>query len=66
MSMCSCAVCVTTFNTGGKFRLVSNFTCHTVTVAAHSYALLPQLIMLFTANYLRGIVMVMVFIILPR
>ena len=32
---------VTTFSTGDKFRLVSNFTqLHTLTQVAHSYALL--------------------------
>ena len=33
-----CAVCVTTFNTGGEFRLVSEL--HALTQAARSYVLL--------------------------
>ena len=37
MSMHSCAVCVTNFITGGKFRLVSNFT--------ELYALTPPVLM---------------------
>ena len=37
----SCAVHVTIFSTGGKFRPVSNFTkLYTLTLAAHSYVLL--------------------------
>ena len=36
-----CAVSVTSFSTGTKFRLVSNFTeLHALTLAAHSNALL--------------------------
>ena len=39
----ACAVRVTIFSTGGKFRLVSNFTdLHALTLAARSYALLLQ------------------------
>ena len=38
----ACLVCVTIFSTGGKFRLVSNFTeLHSLTLAARSYVLLP-------------------------
>ena len=41
MSTRSCAVRVTIFSTGGKFRPVSNFTeLHTLTLAACFYALL--------------------------
>ena len=37
----ACAVCVTIFNTSGKFCLVSNFTeLHALTLVARSYALL--------------------------
>ena len=37
----ACAVCVTIFSTGSKFRPVSNFReLHTLTQATHSYALL--------------------------
>ena len=43
MSMRSCAVRVTIFSTGGKFRPVSNFTeLHALTQASHSYALLDK------------------------
>ena len=39
----ACAVCVTIFSTGGKFRPVSTFMeLHTLTLAARSYALLIQ------------------------
>ena len=45
MSMHSCAVCVTNFITGGKFRLVSNFTeLYALTLAARSYVLLNYII----------------------
>ena len=38
-----CPVCVTIFSTGSEFRPVSNFTkLHTLTLAARSYALLPD------------------------
>ena len=41
MSTCSCSECVTIFSSGGKFRLVSNFTeLHATTLATCSYALL--------------------------
>ena len=40
----SCAVRVTIFSTGGRFRLVSRFTeLHTLTQAARSYVLLYTL-----------------------
>ena len=40
----ACTGCVTIFSTGGKFRLVSNFTeFHTLTQATGSYALFPPL-----------------------
>ena len=36
-----CAVCVTLFSTGSKFQQVSSFTeLHTLTLSAHSYAVL--------------------------
>ena len=39
----ACAGRVTIFSTGGKFRLVSNFTwLHALTLAARSYVLLTQ------------------------
>ena len=37
----ACAVCVTIFSTGGKFRSISNFEkLHALTLATHSHALL--------------------------
>ena len=41
----ACPVCVTTFSSGGKFRLVPNFTeLHAFTLAAHSYVLLLEMV----------------------
>ena len=49
MSMCSCTVRVTISSTGGKFRLVSNFTeLYALTLAARSYALLVSYIWSYT------------------
>ena len=41
----ACPVCVTIFSSGGKFRPVPNFTeLHALTLAAHSYALLLEMV----------------------
>ena len=41
----ACPVCITIFSTGGKFRPVPNFTeLHALTLAAHSYALLLEMV----------------------
>ena len=49
----ACTVHVTIFSTGGKFRLVSNFTeLHTLTLAARSYALLGETIVSCNLNEL--------------
>ena len=46
----TCTVRVTIFNTGVKFQLVSSFTeSHALTLAAHSYALLAEIIIMLGA-----------------